>query len=554
MHNRRWRILASCTALLFSVSVGACASGTDVKVSPPSCASGAGAAIALAVGSYVTLDPAAARGCARFPANPSLADSAEYLVVPQSAATTANAQSSFTLTGGTGAPTAPAPVVSQAAGTQASFDAFLRRAEASRRYAPAPVRTGPGQERALTAGPISVGDSHKFSVCSNLSCSQFKVVTATAKVVTSHLGLFVDNQAPAGGLSQTDLDSLGSEFEHRLYAIDTTWFGRESDIDHNGVVMVLMTPVVNQLVDPATCVQSGYVAGFFFGLDLDPTAGFNPNSNQGEVFYSLVADTGGTLSCAHSVAAVKQNVPVTFIHEFQHMISYNQHVLLRGGGPEVLWLNEGLSHLAEELGGRSFLPGDSATFFIFTRGDLYNGFQYLNAPAVHPLVDLQGVGGLAQRGGYWLFVRYLVDQFGDSLTRALENTTLTGTANVVTQTGAPFERTVTRWGLALWVSGLKVSGFTPSAELTYASWNLHTTYAALTSQYPALFPRAYPLVPIADAGSAVNVTDQLNAGSGYYLRVLQPPTGAAFTLLFSAPGDVSLPSALAARLSVIRIR
>jgi hypothetical protein len=318
--------------------------------------------------------------------------------------------------------------------------------------------------------------------------------------------------------------------------------------------MVLMTPVVNQLVDATTCVQSGYVAGFFFGLDLDPTASFNPNSNQGEVFYSLVADSGGTLSCAHSVAAVKQNVPLTFIHEFQHMISYNQHVLLRKGGPEVLWLNEGLSHFAEELGGRSFLPGDSATFFIFTRGDLYNGFQYLNAPALHPLVDLQGVGGLAQRGGYWLFVRYLVDQFGDSVTRALESTTLTGTLNVTTQTGAPFDRTVTRWGLSLWVSGLNVKGFTAPPELTFSSWNLHATYATLAGQFPGLFPRPFPLVPVSDAGSAVNVTDQLNAGSGYYLRALQAPNSAAFTLLFAAPGDANLPSALAARLSVIRIR
>ena len=553
--RNRWRgMLASCTALLSSAALGACASGTDVAVTSPSCASGAGTTIALAVGAYVTLDPAANRGCARFPANPSSTDSAEYLVVPQSAATTANVQSAFTLTGGTGAPTPPARGTTRAAGTQASFDAFLRRSEAARAYGPAPAPSGPRTERSVAAGPPSAGSSRQFTVCSDLACSKFKAVTATAKVVTSHLALYVDNQAPAGGLSQTDLDSLGSEFEHRLYAIDTTWFGRESDIDHNGVVMVLMTPVVNQLVDAATCVQSGYVAGFFFGLDLDPTAGFNPNSNQGEIFYSLVADSGGALSCAHSVAAVKQNVPVTFIHEFQHMISYNQHVLLRGGASEALWLNEGLSHFAEELGGRSFLPGDSATFFIFSRGDLYNGFQYLNAPALHPLVDVQGVGGLAQRGGYWLFVRYLADQFGDSVIRAMEGTALTGTANIVAQTGAPFDRTVTRWGLTLWVSGLNVPGFTPPGELTYSSWNLHATYGVLTSQYPTLFPRAYPLVPVSDAGSAVHVTDQLSAGSGYYLRVLQPPDGAAFTLLLSAPGDVTLPAAITARMSIIRIR
>ena len=35
------------------------------------------------------------------------------------------------------------------------------------------------------------------------------------------------------------------------------------------------------------------------------------------------------------------------------MISYNQHVLVAAGSAEDTWLNEGLSHFAEELGGRS---------------------------------------------------------------------------------------------------------------------------------------------------------------------------------------------------------
>src|SRR2546425_9583032 len=35
-------------------------------------------------------------------------------------------------------------------------------------------------------------------------------------------------------------------------------------------------------------------------------------------------------------------------HEFQHMISYNHHVLERRGDPEILWLNEALSHRSEE--------------------------------------------------------------------------------------------------------------------------------------------------------------------------------------------------------------
>src|SRR5437867_2535680 len=78
-------------------------------------------------------------------------------------------------------------------------------------------------------------------------------------------------------------------------------------------------------------------------------------------FYSIVADRDSTPSCPHPISQVKQVIPVTFIHEFQHMISYNQHVLLRGGGGELPWLNEGMSHYAEELGGRAILAGTGGT-------------------------------------------------------------------------------------------------------------------------------------------------------------------------------------------------
>src|SRR3989442_1036971 len=137
----------------------------------------------------------------------------------------------------------------------------------------------------------------------------------------------------------------------RLYETDTLAFGGESDIDNNGMVIVLMTGKVNALVTSAQCNSptGGYVAGFFFGADLITTPPF-ATGNAGEIFYSIVPDPSGTLSCQHSVSAVTQLVPVTFVHEVQHMISFNQHFLVRGNFPEDLWLNEGVSHYAEENG------------------------------------------------------------------------------------------------------------------------------------------------------------------------------------------------------------
>src|SRR6185295_1314733 len=229
--------------------------------------------------------------------------------------------------------------------------------------------------------------------------------------------IYVDTLAPPGGLDSLSLDSIANTFDQRLYAVDTAAFGRESDIDSNSVVLVLMTNTVNKLVTASECNASGgsFVAGFFFGADLDPAFRNDSRSNKGEVFYSIVADPAGTLSCVHTRADVEKFVPVTFVHEFQHMISFNQHVLERGGSGEVLWLNEGLSHYAEELGGRSYalVPDGRVTNCIlgtvecrFYVGDLINAYDYLSdSTGAHYLLPTAGIGSLTERGAAWLFVR-----------------------------------------------------------------------------------------------------------------------------------------------------
>ena len=177
-----------------------------------------------------------------------------------------------------------------------------------------------------------------------------------------------------------------------------------------------------------------------------------------------------------------------------------RHVLVAGAGgqAEVLWLNEGMSHFAEELGGRSYLPGtaaDSATFTRFVIGDLYNAYQYLDATGSHYLLANAGIGTLAERGAMWLFVRYITDRFRTdtsfaataAFTRKLEDSTRTGADNVMYQTGVGFDTLVARWALANWVSDLP--GFSPPPELTYSSWGFRTTYAGLNGSNPGRFPK-----------------------------------------------------------------
>jgi hypothetical protein len=518
--------------------------------------------LALAVGAYATIDPQPTGGCVVFPANAS-ADSAEYVLVPLATTETPDLTGTFRLLGG-GPLQAAASVLTAVAPPTAGerFDHLLRELERTRAYAQI---VGPTAEhRALPRVParVTVGDQRVFKVLSSLTGNRvtYVNVTGVAQSVGQHIAIYVDAAAPAGGLTPQDVDALRSVFDTALYAADTTAFGRESDIDGNGMVLVLMTNVVNTLVSAAQCQQSGYVAGFFFALDIDPSSAYEVN--DGEIFYTIVADSGATLSCSHPQSQVKRILPVTLVHEFQHMISYNQHALIGGGPGEVLWLNEAMSHYAEERGGRAFLPSDTATFCDLVRNDLSNVAQYLSAPGSHPLVDTAGIGGLAERGAGWLFVRYLADRFAqdttlagaDAFTRQLEQTTLTGTANVAQQTGRSFAATARDWALANWVSDLP--GFTAPDSLRYTHWAFRAAYPRLNARCtPPGAQATFPLVAAAAPGAGVLLTGGLASGSaGGYARALQGPGDPQFTLLFSDSGGAQLHQTVQPRLAVLRIR
>jgi len=537
--------------------------GGGTHVTATTCSTAGGQTITLAVSGYQAIPPLANAGCLLFPGNASPTDSALYLLVPQLATDSAGTTAAFILQGDTLHPALAAAMAQRPATVSdlgMQFHDFLRTVERTHWGAIGGPRLGAARSATFRGSPDTLGNVRQFSVCGDLNCSTFPKVTATAKSVSGHLAIYVDNAAPAPGLTQTDLDSLATLFNARLYAIDTTAFGRESDIDNNSAVIVLMTNVVNKLVSRTLCKQSGFIAGFFFGADIDPLFSGDSRVNHGEVFYSMVADPDSTLSCAHSVNQLRNVVPVTFIHEFQHMISYNQHVLVKGSSAQDTWLDEGMSHFAEELGGRSFLPADQASFSNFVIGDLFDAYTFLDSSSFHYLAFSSGIGSLAERGGVWMFVRYFADQFAAdtsfasvaALTRGLEQSGLHGAAAITAATGTPYVTIVGRWVLANYVSDYP--GLSPPPELRYTSWRFRTTYADLNSQRPNFFPKPFPLTPPVVAGKSISLTGTLHAGSGSYIISAQPPQGPGFALLFSGPGGAALPAALNPRLNAVRLR
>jgi hypothetical protein len=510
------------------------------------------APLALGVGEYASVDPAQLAGCTAFA--DADAGGAEYLLAPQATGGTAGVSATYHLQGNevVVALTAAEPTPTELPFAMRFHDMLRAQERAASLLPHAPVP--PALLAPSAQATVKKGDRRTFQVCDSLPCSaptDFTSVTARAQYVGLHAALFTDDAAPAA-FTAADYDSLGAMFDQDLYDVDTRAFGVESDIDANGVVIVLFTAAVNRLTPEDECATS-VITGYFFGIDIDPGFQLDSRSNKGEVFYAIAPDPQGTVTCTLSTDIVRRLVPVTFIHEFQHMISYHQHVLVRAGPSEVLWLNEALSHTAEELGGLHFEGlGRNDLFSQFAIGDLYNNYLYLQSPGTVYMLPTGGTGSLEERGAAWSFVRWLRDQYGEDVTRRLDETERTGADNVAAAAAVSFGQLASQWFLANYVSDLP--GFTPPARLKYETWHFRTTYQSLHDQLPSRFPVPFPLVPAVFNGGTFAFDGTLLAGSGDYFRVVQGPNQQGFTVRMTGPGGAALPASVVARLNVIRIR
>ena len=244
-----------------------------------------------------------------------------------------------------------------------------------------------------------------------------------------------------GGFSDGQIAAFGNTFDLDLYTIDVATFGQPTDIDGNSRVIVLLSPIINKLTKASDCSTLGYIAGFFNAVDLLP-AQYPGKSNGAEIFYSLVPDPNATLSCTHTLAAGRA------AHAVDVHPRVSAHDLVRAardpsqGNEEDPWLNEGLSHIAEELGSRyyenRFPPPtgrtdpdqafpDSSQGFI--SGDLFNSYHYLLNTASTDSIR-QGIG--EQLGRWrrhartarcrWLFLRWLGDQQDSTVYGRLDQT------------------------------------------------------------------------------------------------------------------------------------
>ena len=498
----------------------------------------------MALGQAIDVVDASGLVCHKLPGGQGQA----YLAVVSASSQVAAARWGYTLSGLTGDETTgppafgsppagepPTPYLSALPGPQAEWDRELRGLEKA--LLAEGVPSPPAAAAAQRASVPAVGERRDFDVLNK--DQEFTRVTAEAVFVADRAVIYQDLNAPAGGLDARSFGALGRDFDDPIFPTNVDVFGETSDLDGNERVVILFTPVVNELTPRGA---DGFVGGFFFGLDL--LVG-RPGSNEGEVFYALVPDPEGEFGDERSTELVMDVIPAILAHEFQHMIGFGQRALVLGAtSQEALWLSEALAQMAEDVVGDAFLERvDTSKAILYKSGNWIRGERYLRDPGDVSLIVAQGQGSLEERGGGWLFVRYLRGQSGsDQIFGDLTRTTRVGVANVVAVTGRSWESQFPDWSAALY---LDETGVPAPQALLFPDLDLRSVIEVVEDPYP--------LMPRRVGNTDFVVEDDLWSSASDYFIIRPPVGGGTLSLSLSGPdgGDPTPASRL--QLTLVRI-
>jgi hypothetical protein len=456
---------------------------------------------------------------------------------------------------------------------QFAMDARLRRLEAT--MLPQIRMTARAPAAGLFEVP-AVGDrvSYDFACVTQ---SEFPRAPENVSGIVRHVSdraVIVEDLLAGDAFTEAEYAQIGAAFDDVIYDTDVAYFGAPADIDNNGGrVVLLYTSGVNRLSDD---YSDSFIAGFTCPLDLGSSGG-----NRAEMFYLMVPDPTGEFTSAEfdgiSKDQVRRITDNTVAHEFQHLINAQRG----NGGAQDVWLNEGLSHLAEEVVGHAvngFEPGTSLgadellasqervdVFNKYYLNNWYNLSQYLKAPADTAALlnasDPLDFNTFRMRGAAWSFVRYLLDRFDDgsatesARVRALIASSSADSRDAVTQVfGEPFERLATQWSTML-VSTDR-DDVSPNAELQLQSYQLRDVLESRVGLAVNPPTGGYPLRPLRrNLSRADTVNARLFTATSLYVELSSTQTGSGTRIELLQPGTgQALPQNVEPRVQILRIR
>jgi len=434
--------------------------------------------------------------------------SAEYLVIPH-ATNPARPYTEVFQYGIATTDVAPLPAPASAAGrtrgTMTIRETFERHRQEEAEALGARVKMRPEAAHAPRAA-AAPQVTRQFNVLrtttgSTLLPSSYQQVTAERRVIGANCLVYTDLDTLAtGNLSQAQLQNIADVFDAEIRPSNTTYFGTETDVDGNGKVIILITPVVNRLTPSGS---SGFIAGFFLSIDLFAAGqGGVPSgtTNHAEIFYLIAADPIAQWGNTFPTAMVADENLRTTAHEYQHLISFSYRLFQQSSTYQITWLEEGMAHMAEDLLGWNQSNVARANLYLADPGGMT--LEHNQAP-------------LEQRGGIYLFLRWLGDRFGEDIYKSIVQSSCVGRPCIEAITGEDFYQTVADFLATLYLSG---KGINTTNKYNYQSIDLGN----------------FAAIPVAShdvGGGAVNGS-VLRAGGDFHL--FANPTTSTGRFVFSA--------------------
>jgi hypothetical protein len=489
---------------------------------------------------------------------PSEAGEREYALVPFFDSPVPSAQTVFQLTGmGVKATQSAALGAVRSSFRKAPSVAFERRLrQMERREVTSRAADARGWFAGRTArasfatASAKVGDELQLNVRADSFCTAPIWRTGRVAAISQKAVVLADVANPAG-YSDADYVSFAASFDTLAYPIDVANFGAPTDVDGNGRVLIFFSHAVN---------EAGLgILGYATARDLLPKGGALGScvgSNVAEILYVRVPD--GIFSPANA----KLDVVATFAHEFQHVINAGRRLFLNPdvNPTEEVWLNEGLSHIAEELAfyrSSGFSPrqdlGSQLTgvqaFREFASRNFDRYYTFTSDPGSGSPVGLNDQDDdIATRGAVWSFLRFAADHRASAnetaLWQGLVNAKSAGLQNLYDNLGTDARLLMRDWAISNFLDGLVPT----DAKYTQPSWNLRQVPG-----FQAPFVR-----PLVESGQATPTSASaivtLRALSSEFVRFAVGSDQEAFVSAVGFPTSSNVPLPRNVLLAIVRTK
>jgi len=308
-----------------------------------------------------------------------------------------------------------------------------------------PLRTKPRAARfAPQDAPRKVAEGRQLR-CFYLPVSRvarfdprgFRRIDGLLRGEGQHVRVYVDRR---DRVDQRTVQWIVDQFDKSVWPNLTGRIGRPKDVDEDGKFSIVLTEWLDRL-DDGRVALGGLVRSDDFRGERSW-----PHSNAADVMYL----NAGLRPGAH--------LETLLAHELAHAVTISGRLRAAWwpwpATDEENWLNEAISHVAENMQSRNWSNLD------------YRVNRFLSAPNNAPLVvaDYRQHGLWRDdgvRGSCYLFLRWCVEQYGSGIIPRLIQNGKKGVANIEDATGESFRELFRRYSVDLFMQSRQ-----PSAEVS----------------------------------------------------------------------------------------